>query len=50
MKTYKVTRLFTSGLLKGETFTEISTVSMPVRAYENCIGGCDYVVLSCEEI
>ena len=47
---FKVTRKFTGGLLKGQTFTEISTVDFPVGFECNKpIGnGSPYIITECE--
>ena len=45
---YRVTRRFTSGNLKGLTFTETTPVRMEVgRTYTPCAGSSAYVILEC---
>jgi hypothetical protein len=51
MKCFQVTRKFTAGPLAGLTFTETTTVFMPVGfRCERPIGGSPYVVTSCTEV
>lgn len=52
MKRYKVTRLFTDGLLKGLTHTEVTSVHFDVGfACKKPIGGTDpYVIIAVEEV
>jgi hypothetical protein len=51
MKTYSVTRQFTSGPLAGLTHTQTTTVPMAVGfKCEKPIGGSPYVITSCVEV
>lgn len=49
--TYRVTKLFTSGLLAGLTITETTTVAFRVGfRCEKPIGGSAYVITACEAL
>lgn len=51
LKRYQITRKFTSGLLKGLTYTEITGVLMPVGfKCDFPIGGSPYSIISCREV
>jgi len=44
---YEITKLFTKGILKGLTYTEITSVKFEVgEVIKNSIGGSDYKIIS----
>lgn len=47
---YQVTKLFTSGILKGLTYTEETSVKFEVGKVYRGIGGSDYKIIKCEEV
>jgi hypothetical protein len=45
---FLVTRSFTSGLLKGITITELTSVEFVVgKGYKGCLGTSDYTIINC---
>ena len=48
---FKVTKKFTSGLLKGITITETTSVEFVVgKNYKPCVGSSRYTVMACEKV
>jgi len=48
---YRVTRLFVSGLLKGLTYTETTSVKFVVgKRYKGLLGTSDFKIVSVEEV
>jgi len=49
---YEITRIFTSGILVGLTYTEITSVFMPVgfECKKPCAGGSHYKFIACKAI
>jgi len=48
---YEVTRLFTKGIFKGKTHTEVTSVKFEVGFIcKNVIGGSDYKIISCNPV
>jgi len=48
---YEITRLFTSGALAGLTYTETTSVYMPVGfECKKPIGGSSYRIVSCKNL
>ena len=46
---YQITRLFTSGVLKGLTYTEVTSVHMPIGfECKKPIGGSGYIITKVE--
>jgi hypothetical protein len=52
MQSYKITKLFTSGFLKGLATTEISSVFLPAgfKADKSSVSSSSYVVITSQEI
>ncbi len=48
---YQVTKEFRSGILKGLSVTEVTTVKFDVGViYESCVGSGNYRVTECVEV
>jgi len=51
MQQFKITRQFVSGILAGLTYTEVTSVFMPVGfTCLNPIGGSGYTIIACEPV
>lgn len=51
MTTYKITKTFTDGLMKGLKITETTTVRFTLnKHYKCCVGGSSYIVTAIEII
>ena len=51
MRRYKITRLFTAGNLVGLTYTEVTSVYMPIGFdCKKPYGGSPYRIIACEEV
>jgi len=45
---FLVTKSFTSGLLKGITITELTSVEFTIgKSYTGCLGTSNYTILDC---
>jgi hypothetical protein len=50
MTTYTITKSFTSGLLKGITVTEQTSIRFEIgAAYKGAVKSSSYTIISCQE-